>query len=64
MTHNEQPPAAAPAQHWRRELHSLADRVLRSFAERDDVHGVALGGSLARGMEWKHSDVEMVILVD
>jgi predicted nucleotidyltransferase len=50
--------------HWRTELHRFADDVLRSFAEREDVHGVALGGSLARGLEWKHSDVELAILVD
>jgi len=50
--------------HWRTELHRFADDVLRSFAERDDVHGVALGGSLARGLEWKHSDVELAIVVD
>lgn len=52
---NEQAAGAAP-QHWRRELHAFADRVLRSFAERDDVRGVALGGSLARGLEWLHAD--------
>src|SRR5512137_2468948 len=50
--------------HWRTELHRFADDVLRSFVERQDVAGVALGGSLARGLEWKHSDVELAILVE
>jgi hypothetical protein len=50
--------------HWRTELHRFADDVLRSFVERGDVHGVALGGSLARGLEWKHSDIELAILVE
>jgi hypothetical protein len=52
------------APHWRAELHAWADNVLQSFVLRDDVHGVALGGSLARGTEWKHSDIEMAILVE
>jgi hypothetical protein len=63
MTTDNEQTAQAPM-HWRREVHAFADRVLRSFAERDDVRGVALGGSLARGLEWLHSDVEMAILVD
>ncbi len=50
--------------HWRTELHRFAEGVLRSFADRADVRGVALGGSLARGLEWRHSDVEMAILVE
>ncbi len=50
--------------HWRADLHRFANDVLRSFAQRDDVHGVALGGSLARGLEWKYSDIELAILVD
>jgi hypothetical protein len=53
---------AAP--HWRRELHAWANGVLQSFVARPDVLGVALGGSLARGMEWKHSDIEMAIVVE
>jgi hypothetical protein len=55
---------ATSAPHWRSELHAWADGVLQSFVARDDVRGVALGGSLARGMEWKHSDIEMAVLVE
>jgi hypothetical protein len=54
-----------PAQvSWRTDLHRFADDLLQSFAARADVRGVALGGSLARGMEWQHSDIEMAILVE
>jgi predicted nucleotidyltransferase len=49
---------------WRADLHRFAGDLLKSFAERADVRGVALGGSLARGQEWRRSDVEMAILVE
>ncbi len=49
---------------WRRELHGWARRCLDHLSRREGVHGVLLGGSLARGQEWRHSDLEIALLVD
>jgi hypothetical protein len=64
MKPEDRPGNTETQMYWRTEVHRFADDVLRSFAKREDVRGVALGGSLARGLEWKHSDVELAILVD
>lgn len=49
---------------WRRDLHRFADDIAAEFARRHDVLGVAIGGSIARGTEWLHSDVELGLLVE
>lgn len=48
---------------WRIALHAFADEIAASFAGRPDVLGVAIGGSVGRGTEWEHSDVEIGLLV-
>jgi predicted nucleotidyltransferase len=48
---------------WRLELLAWANRFAQSLKEREDVLGVIIGGSLARGQEWRHSDLEIGILV-
>jgi hypothetical protein len=52
------------AQTWRSELKDWAQRCAAEFAQRDGVLGVVIGGSLARGQEWRHSDLELGILVE
>ncbi len=49
--------------HWKRQLHQLARHICGQLLERPQVRGIAIGGSLARGMEWRHSDVELGIVV-
>src|SRR5690242_1704404 len=53
-----------PDEPWRRELHAFARKVCDRLQRDPRVLGIALGGSLARGTEWPHSDVEVGILVD
>jgi hypothetical protein len=49
---------------WRYELRSWANRFAESLVKQDGVIGVIIGGSLARGQEWRHSDLEIGILVE
>lgn len=49
---------------WRRELHDWAGRCLDRLSRREGVLGVLLGGSLARGQEWLHSDLEAGLLLE
>jgi hypothetical protein len=51
-------------QTWRDELRTWAQDCAGAFAERPGVLGVIMGGSLARGQEWRHSDLELGILVE
>jgi hypothetical protein len=51
------------ATHWKRQLHQFAGSVCKRLRQRPDVAGIAIGGSLARGVEWRHSDVEIGIVV-
>lgn len=48
---------------WRTELHNWANQYTKELAEKSGVLGVVIGGSLARGQEWRHSDLEVGILV-
>ena len=48
---------------WKQELRSWAQQVAEEFRARAGVLGVAIGGSLARGQEWRHSDLELGVLV-
>ncbi|MBE0699507.1 MAG: hypothetical protein IH586_21500, partial [Anaerolineaceae bacterium] len=52
------------AQTWRSELRAWAQRCAAEFQNRAGVLGVVIGGSLARGQEWRHSDLELGILVE
>ena len=49
--------------HWKRQLHQFASDLCAEMRLRPEVSGIAIGGSLARGMEWRHSDVEVGIVV-
>ena len=49
---------------WRRELRTLAGQVIADFQKKEGVLGVMIGGSLARGQEWRHSDLDLGILVE
>ncbi|MBN1866567.1 hypothetical protein JW916_04675 [Candidatus Sumerlaeota bacterium] len=51
-------------QPWKTELRTWANRVASDFAKRDDVLGVAIGGSIGRGQEWRHSDLELGVLLE
>jgi hypothetical protein len=44
-------------QAWRNELRAWADQCAAEYQNKDGVLGVAIGGSLARGQEWRHSDL-------
>ncbi len=48
---------------WKVELRAWANQVAQDFAAGEGVMGVILGGSIARGQEWQHSDLELGILV-
>lgn len=49
---------------WRNELRTWADQVASEFQRQVGILGVMIGGSLARGQEWRHSDLELGILVE
>ena len=51
------------AELWRQELKSWARQYARDAAQREGVLGTVIGGSLARGQEWRHSDLELGVLV-
>lgn len=41
-----------------------AEAIAENFRHRAGVVGVMIGGSIARGQEWEHSDLELGLLVD
>jgi predicted nucleotidyltransferase len=49
--------------HWKKSLYRFAHRVADQLAADPNVVGVAFGGSVARGDVWKHSDLEIGIIV-
>ncbi len=49
---------------WRIDLHSWANQYASELASKAGILGVVIGGSLARGQEWHHSDLEIGILVE
>ncbi len=51
-------------QSWRSELKDWARRYTESLRSRDGILGVVIGGSLARGQEWRHSDLETGVLLE
>ncbi|WP_141504848.1 nucleotidyltransferase domain-containing protein [Paenibacillus luteus] len=50
--------------HWKQQLYDSANRVANQFKDYPGIVSVAIGGSLARGMAWKHSDLELCVIVD
>lgn len=49
---------------WRKELRDWAEDCAARFQTRPGVIGVIIGGSLARGQEWRHSDLELGLLFE
>ncbi len=52
------------SQNWRSELRAWANQYVEGLRGREGILGVAIGGSLARGQEWRHSDLETGVLVE
>jgi hypothetical protein len=50
-------------QTWRNELRTWGNQYASALAKREGVLGVIMGGSLARGQEWRHSDLELGTLL-
>lgn len=50
--------------HWKKDMRAWAVQAAEAFAARSGVMGVLIGGSLGRGQEWRHSDLELGLLVD
>ena len=48
---------------WRKELRDWAENCAARYLSRPGVLGIMIGGSLARGQEWRHSDLELGLLV-
>ncbi|WP_028548853.1 hypothetical protein [Paenibacillus sp. UNC451MF] len=49
---------------WKRRMVETAYRIAEPFCNNPDIVGVALGGSIGRGQMWKHSDLELCIVVE
>lgn len=49
---------------WREEIRHWASDAAQSFANQPGIVGVVIGGSIARGQEWRHSDLELGVLVE
>jgi hypothetical protein len=52
------------AETWRNDLKRWAQQYAENVAGQEGILGVVIGGSLARGKEWRHSDLELGILVE
>jgi predicted nucleotidyltransferase len=52
------------AQTWRKALRAWGNQCALEFQNKLGVLGIVIGGSLARGQEWRHSDLELGILVE
>jgi predicted nucleotidyltransferase len=50
--------------HWKQQLYDSANRVANQFKDQPGIVSIAIGGSLARGAAWKHSDLELCVMVD
>jgi len=50
--------------HWKRRLFEKVEHIAARFVDDQRILGVALGGSVGRGMVWKHSDLELCLLVE
>ena len=49
---------------WRKELLDWSRQYAEALAQKPGILGVIIGGSLARGQEWRHSDMEIGVLVE
>jgi hypothetical protein len=51
-------------ENWRVQLQNWANQYAHEFASKPGILGVVIGGSIARGQEWRHSDLELGVLVE
>jgi hypothetical protein len=51
-------------ENWRLDLHDWAKQFANKVAQKPNVLGVVIGGSLGRGQEWPYSDLELGVLVE
>ena len=49
---------------WKSRIHKTANSISKKFANDPEVVGVAIGGSVGKNMVWKHSDLELCIVVE
>jgi len=52
------------AEAWQLDIRNWANQIANDFRNREGIEGVMIGGSIARGQEWQHSDLELGILVE
>ncbi|MFD0677184.1 MULTISPECIES: hypothetical protein [unclassified Paenibacillus] len=50
--------------HWKAKLYATANHIAEKYVSDPRVLGVAFGGSIGRGVAWKHSDLELCLLVE
>ena len=50
--------------HWKSRIYKSAYSVAEKISQNPKVLAVAFGGSVAKGMVWKHSDLELCIIAD
>lgn len=50
--------------HWKTKIYNTAFEIANQFSNKERIQGVAIGGSIGRGETWKHSDLELCILVE
>jgi len=51
-------------ENWRVQLQNWANQYAEELADKPGIFGVVIGGSIARGQEWRHSDLEVGVLVE
>jgi hypothetical protein len=50
--------------HWKAKLYNTAKNIASRFENDPRILGIAFGGSIGCGVAWKHSDLELCILVE
>ncbi len=50
--------------HWKTQIYESAKKIAKEMQDEDFVSAVAFGGSVARGTVWRHSDLELCLLVN
>jgi len=45
------------SENWKVQLQNWANQYAGELANKPGIHGVVIGGSIARGQEWHHSDL-------
>lgn len=50
--------------HWKSKIYNTAVEIAKQFIGTPKVVAVAIGGSIGRGATWKHSDLELCLVVE